>query len=46
MPLHDWQFWVVSVAALWGAWAMTRQLLPLKRKGRGKRTQLTIKRSG
>ena len=27
-PLDDWQFWVVSFAALWGVVVLVRQLLP------------------
>jgi hypothetical protein len=33
MPWGDWQFWVVSLAAGWGLWAVLRQLLP--RRGAG-----------
>lgn len=32
MPWLDWQFWLVSVAAVWGLWALVRQLTP--RRGR------------
>ncbi len=28
LPWHDWQFYVVSAAAVWGAWSLLRQLLP------------------
>ncbi len=28
MPWNDWQFYVVTAAAAWGAWALLRQLLP------------------
>lgn len=28
MPWHDWQFWVVSAAAAWGAWVLMRQAWP------------------
>ena len=28
MPWHDWQFYVVTVAAVWGAWTLLRQLFP------------------
>ena len=28
MPWLDWQFYVVTAAALWGAWTLLRQLLP------------------
>ena len=33
MPWGDWQFWIVSLAAGWGVWAVARQLLP--RRGPG-----------
>ena len=28
MPWHDWQFYLVTAAAVWGAWIVLRQLLP------------------
>ncbi len=28
MPWHDWQFYVVTATALWGAWIILRQLVP------------------
>lgn len=28
MPWHDWQFWLVSALAVWGAWVVARPLLP------------------
>ena len=28
MPWLDWQFYVVTAAAVWGAWSLLRQLLP------------------
>ncbi len=28
MPWLDWQFYVVTAAALWAAWSVLRQLLP------------------
>ncbi len=28
MPWLDWQFYVVTATAVWGAWALLRQLLP------------------
>ncbi len=28
MPWDDWQFYVVTAAACWGAWMLLRQLLP------------------
>lgn len=31
MPLHDWQFWVVSLLALWGLWLLARPLLPVRK---------------
>ena len=30
MPLLDWQFWVVTLAMLWGFWTAARQFLPKK----------------
>ena len=32
MPWHDWQFWLVTLAAAYGLWALVRQLVP--RRGR------------
>jgi len=40
MPWGDWQFYVVTVAALCGLWAAVRTILPRRRKT--KRTKLTI----
>jgi len=40
MPLGDWQFWVVTVIAVCGVFALIRVVLP-KRKAK-KRTTLTI----
>jgi hypothetical protein len=28
MPWSDWQFYVVTMAAVWGAWMLLRQFLP------------------
>ena len=28
MPWNDWQFYVVTVAAFWGAWMLLRQFFP------------------
>ncbi len=28
MPWLDWQFYVVTAAAAWGAWVLLRQFLP------------------
>lgn len=41
MPFDDWQFWVVTLAGLWGAWVLTRKMLPRKKR-RVQKTQLTI----
>ena len=32
MPWTDWQFWVVTVAAAWGAWILVRQFRPAKKE--------------
>jgi hypothetical protein len=42
MPWGDWQFYVVTLAALCGVWAAVRSVLPRKRKGGGRKTTLTI----
>jgi hypothetical protein len=44
MPVHDWQFWVVTLAAiLAGAWLLRGVIPGLKKKRPpGKRTTLTI----
>lgn len=34
-PLHDWQFWVVTLAALLGAWWVLRSLLAVARTPKG-----------
>jgi len=31
MPIHNWQFWLVTAAMLWGLWIIARPFLPLKR---------------
>ena len=31
MPWTDWQFWVVTLAALWGARIIVRQIIPSKK---------------
>jgi len=41
MPLGDWQFWIVSLAALAALWFILRPLLPKRRPGT--RTSLTVK---
>ncbi len=40
LPLGDWQFWVVTVAAIVALALITRSLWPKRRKP--KRTHLTI----
>ena len=40
MPFGDWQFYVVTVAAAWGVWAMVRTLAPRRKKGQ--RVNMTI----
>lgn len=47
MPVHDWQFWVVTAFALIAVVYIIRALLPAKyrpggRRGRGKRTTITV----
>ena len=39
MPWGDWQFWLVTLAAIAAAWTLWRALVPRKR---GKRTELTV----
>jgi hypothetical protein len=31
MPWNDWQFWLVSLLAVWGLWVLARPFLPRKR---------------
>jgi hypothetical protein len=31
MPVHDWQFWVVTLLALGGAWLVAKPFLPKRR---------------
>jgi hypothetical protein len=31
MPLHDWQFWIVSALAAYGVWVLVR---PFVRRGK------------
>ena len=43
MPFGDWQFYVVTLAALWGAWALVRTFLPSRDdKPAEKRATLTV----
>ena len=43
MPFGDWQFYVVTLAALWGVWAMARPFLPARmKKSAQKRVSLTV----
>lgn len=44
MPVGDWQFWVVTLAAVVGAWMIYRSVRPRKRKTT--RTQLTVEGRG
>lgn len=50
MPVGDWQFWVVTLAALIAAAAVARMVWPAgvwpRGKVRGKRAKLTIGKSG
>ena len=39
MPFGDWQFWLVTLAAVGAVWMLVRVLIPRKR---GKRTELTV----
>ncbi len=41
MPWADWQFWVVTLAAVGGMWLLARVLVP-RRRHRPKRTTLTV----
>lgn len=47
LPWDDWQFWIVSAAALMAAFVLLRGVLPeswkLRRKKPGTRVSLTIK---
>ena len=51
MPLDDWQFWLVTLAAGWGMYALARPFLPWRRRGRKgghatgtwKRSDLTVR---
>lgn len=31
MPWHDWQFWIVSLLALWGLWVLGKPFWPRRR---------------
>jgi len=42
LPVHDWQFWVVTVAALGAAAVIVRNLWPRKRRRRARRATLTV----
>jgi hypothetical protein len=42
MPFDDWQFYVVTLAALWGAWALARTFIPARERPAKKRASLTI----
>jgi hypothetical protein len=32
MPLHDWQFWIVTLLAIGGAWMLIRAIAPRRSK--------------
>jgi hypothetical protein len=40
MPVGEWQFWVVTLAAIGGVMVLARVVMP--RKPRGKKTSLTV----
>lgn len=45
MPVYDWQFWVVTIAAVLAAIWLIRGALPAakrRRQRRGQRTTLTL----
>src|ERR1051326_9065515 len=50
LPIDDWQFWVVTVVALFAAWFVLRAVIPeswwgkigLKRKPKGRAASLTV----
>ena len=45
MPVGDWQFWVVTIVSLLGAWLIVRPFLPARRgRRKGTRVQLTVDR--
>jgi hypothetical protein len=45
-PVSDWQFWVVTLLALFALWYLSRSILPPgfggKRRGKSTKTTLTI----
>jgi hypothetical protein len=46
MPFDDWQFWLVTLAAMWGVYALVRPFLPWRRRGsNGGRPPAMVKRS-
>jgi hypothetical protein len=50
VPWTDWQFWVVTVVALFAAWMVLRAVVPeslwgkigLKKKAKGRPASLTV----
>ena len=43
LPLHDWQFWVVTLICAAAAWLVGRRVFAaLRRRPRGVRAPLTI----
>lgn len=35
LPFGDWQFYAVTILALWGAWMVARPFLPSKKRSGG-----------
>jgi hypothetical protein len=33
MPWHDWEFWIVTLLAVWGGWVLLRPFMPRKKGG-------------
>jgi len=42
MPWRDWQFYIVTIVAIIGAWSLARIFLPTRRAKKTKRANLTI----
>lgn len=42
MPWTDWQFYVVTVLALIGAWCVYRVVVPKRKKAKPQKTELTV----
>ncbi|MBX3364800.1 MAG: hypothetical protein KF866_08555 [Phycisphaeraceae bacterium] len=42
-PVHDWQFWVATLAAVGALWFLIRRLMPHRaRRRKGRRALLTV----